>query len=512
MTALDDERQFEAPPRYTVWFAHLVYIVINLMGNLREFLVRLGLICNLVRHDKRKQMRDFPSLYSKIEQFYFTYVYLRIRYCTEFPVLGLPSVELTLQKRSRDDKWNYMYENESYKAINMGSYNYLGFAESEGPCADRTEEIIQKAGLGVASSRQEIGTTQLHIELEHLVAEFLGVEDALVFPQGFATNALNIPVLLDENTCVISDQQNHASLILGCRLGAPTTYIFKHNNMLSLESQLKKAVSKGSPKTNKPFSKIVIVVEGVYSMEGTIINLPAIIALKKKYNAYLYLDEAHSIGAVGPNGRGVVDYYGVDPRDIDILMGTFTKSFGSAGGYIAGEKRLIDYLRVNSHSFAYGGSMAAPVCTQILTSMRQIMSPMGKERIQRLAWNTRYFRAGMHKLGLIVMGSDDSPVVPILVLTPSHLSAFSRMAHDKGLAAAVVGFPATKLTEARVRFCVSASHTKDMLDKAIEIVDEIADVMHIRYSRRATPDWCWQFSHNDIKHVRIHDRKQNIKG
>lgn len=182
------------------------------------------------------------------------------------------------------------------------------------------------------------GTNPLHTELESLTAKFLGVEDAIVFGMGFATNSLNIPTLITPGCLVVSDEKNHASIILGLRLSGATPKVFKHNNMNDLERVLRESIIAGQPGSGKPWKKILIIVEGVFSMEGSIVKLPEIIALKKKYKAYVYLDEAHSIGATGPSGRGILEYYGVDPNDIDILMGTFTKSFGSAGGYIAGNK------------------------------------------------------------------------------------------------------------------------------------------------------------------------------
>ena len=192
--------------------------------------------------------------------------------------------------------------------------------------------------------------------------------------------------------------------------------VFKHGNIDHLEKLLRSAIIRGHPKTRRPWKKIMIVVEGVYSMEGTIVKLPEILALKKKYGAYIYLDEAHSVGAMGPNGRGVVDYYGLNPKvishrvlmrlspplktyaiplqDIDIMMGTFTKSFGSAGGYIAGPKKLIDYLKVHSQASCYPTSVSPPVAMQIVAAMKQIMNKecVGLQRIQRLADNSRYFR------------------------------------------------------------------------------------------------------------------------
>lgn len=274
-----------------------------------------------------------------------------------------------------------------------------------------------------------------------MTARFLGVEDAIVFGMGFATNSLNIPTLISPGCLVVSDEKNHASIILGLRLSGAVTKVFNHNSMKDLERVLQESIAAGQPKTGKPWKKILIIVEGVFSMEGSIVKLPEIVALKKKYKAYIYLDEAHSIGATGPSGRGVLDFYGVDPNDIDILMGTFTKSFGSAGGYIAGSKvriifstyvplssenhgflsfqKLINFLRVHSHAHCYASSMSPPVTQQILTSMKIIMgldgTNEGSKRIDQLARNTRYFRKRLAQIGVITYGHEDSPVVPMLV-------------------------------------------------------------------------------------------------
>lgn len=239
----------------------------------------------------------------------------------------------------------------------MGSYNYLGFAENNGPSSKAAIQSISDFNVASCSPRQEFGTLKCHIELEKLVAEFLGVEKAVTFGMGFATNSMNIPTLVGKGCLILSDELNHASLVLGSRLSGATIKVFKHNDTSDLEAKIKKAIIEGHPVTRRPWKKILIIVEGVYSMEGSIVRLPEIIEIKKKYKAYLYLDEAHSIGAVGPRGRGVVDFYGCDPKDVDILMGTFTKSFGSAGGYIAGKASLIDYLLDNSHSNCYASSM-----------------------------------------------------------------------------------------------------------------------------------------------------------
>lgn len=182
---------------------------------------------------------------------------------------------------------------------------------------------------------------------------------------------------------------------------------------------MREQIVNGQAKTRQPWKKIFIILEGVFSMEGSIVKLPEIIAIKKKYGAYIYLDEAHSIGATGRNGRGITDFYGVDPKDVDILMGTFTKSFGSAGGYIAGSKKLISFLKANSHAHNYAFSMCPAVTQQILTSMKIMMgldgTDEGKKRIDQLARNTRYFRKRLAQIGVITYGHENSPVVPMIV-------------------------------------------------------------------------------------------------
>jgi len=236
----------------------------------------------------------------------------------------------------------YRYTGHQTEVINAGSYNYLGFAQNSGPCATAASEAITGAGLSLCSTIKEVGMTSVHAELEKLVARFLGVEEAICFSMGFATNSMNVACLTDANSLIVSDRYNHASLIVGCRMSGATIKVFKHNDTRSLEKVLREAVAYGNPKSGRPYNKILIVVEGIYSMEGSISPLPEILALKKKYKAYLYLDEAHSIGAMGATGRGIAEYWGVDPaKDIDVMMGTFTKSFGSAGGYLAGSSEIV---------------------------------------------------------------------------------------------------------------------------------------------------------------------------
>lgn len=257
--------------------------------------------------------------------------------------------------------------------------------------------------------------------------------------------------------------------------------------MEDLEDKLRFAVAEGMPRTHRPWKKILIVVEGIYSMEGSIVRLPDIIQLKKKYKAYIYLDEAHSIGALGPHGKGVVDYFGLNPKDIDIMMGTFTKSFGAVGGYLGGSKNLVNHLRVSSHSAIYSSSMPPCVIQQVISSMKIMLGKdgtnEGKQRIDTLAWNTTYFRERLVEMGFIVYGNEHSPVVPILLFMPGKISCLSRECLKRGLGIVVVGFPATPIIESRARFCLSAAHTKEMLDKALDVLDEVGDLLKLKYSR-----------------------------
>ncbi|KAI1895321.1 hypothetical protein AGOR_G00105100 [Albula goreensis] len=479
---------FEETPMLVAVLTYMGYGILTIFGYLRDFLREWKIEkCHIAR--EREEQKDFVPLYQDFENFYTRNLYMRIRDSWNRPICSVPGAKVDLVERvSHDYNWTFDYTGRVVKdVINMGSYNYLGFAENTGLCAEAAAAVTTKYGVGVSSTRQEMGNLDRHEEMEKLVAKFLGVESAMAFGMGFATNSMNIPALTGKGCLILSDELNHASLVLGARLSGSTIRVFKHNNMQSLEKLLRDAIVHGQPRTHRPWKKILILVEGIYSMEGSIVRLPEVIALKKKYKAYLYLDEAHSIGALGPNGRGVVDYFGLDSRDVDIMMGTFTKSFGAAGGYIGGRKELIDYLRTHSHSAVYATSMSPPVVEQIITSMKCIMgedgTSVGRERIQQLGENTTYFRRKLQEMGFIIYGNDDSPVVPMMLYMPAKIGAFGREMLKRNIGVVVVGFPATPIIESRARFCISAAHTKEMLDMALSVISEVGDLLQLKYSR-----------------------------
>ncbi|XP_055028497.2 serine palmitoyltransferase 2 isoform X1 [Misgurnus anguillicaudatus] len=480
---------FEETPMLVAVLTYMGYGILTIFGYLRDFMREWKIEkCHIAR--EREEQKDFVPLYQDFEDFYTRNLYMRIRDSWNRPICSVPGAKFDLVERNSNDyNWTFEYTGRVVKdVINLGSYNYLGFAENTGACAAAAGEVTMKYGVGVASTRQEMGNLDRHEELEKQVASFLGVESAMAFGMGFATNSMNIPALAGKGCLILSDELNHASLVLGARLSCSTIRVFKHNNMQSLEKLLRDAIVHGQPRTHRPWKKILILVEGIYSMEGSIVRLPEIIALKKKYKAYLYLDEAHSIGALGPTGRGVVEYFGLDPKDVDIMMGTFTKSFGAAGGYIGGKKDLIDYLRTHSHSAIYATSMPPPVAEQIITSMKCIMgedgTSIGRSRIQRLAENTVYFRRRMREMGFIIYGNNDSPVVPMMLYMPAKIGAFGREMLKRNIGVVVVGFPATPIIESRARFCISAGHSKEMLDRALGVISEVGDLLQLKYSRR----------------------------
>ncbi|CDW52485.1 serine palmitoyltransferase 2 [Trichuris trichiura] len=448
----------EQAPLYIAVLTYFAYAMLIMTGYLRDFIRWCGLEQNKNAQELPSQ-RDFVPLYSDFESLYTRSVFMRIRDSWSRPICSAPGAEVTLLDRvTKDYGWTFEFTGRKRTVINLGSYNYLGFAENCGTCAEQVVKSIRDFGVGVCSSRQELGNQSIQKRLEELVAEFLGVEDAMCFPMGFATNSMTLPCLADKASLILSDELNHASLILGCRLSGARAVVFKHNDLVDLEKKLRDAIVYGQPRTHKPYAKIIIVVEGIYSMEGTIVRLPEIIRLKKKYKAYLYLDEAHSIGCLGNNGRGVCDYFSCDPNDVDVMMGTFTKSFASAGGYVGGKKELIDFLRLNNHSACYGSSISPPLAQQIISSMEVIMG-----------------RDGTNEGAL-----SRSLLLSLLIF----YYYFSREMLKRRVGVVVVGFPATPITLGRARFCISAAHTKEQLDQTILAVSEVGETLNLKLSRR----------------------------
>jgi serine palmitoyltransferase len=471
-------------PYYYLLTTYISYLVLIIFGHVRDF---FGMRFKEDSYRHLKSRNGYAALNSDFDNFYVRRLQMRINDCFRRPTTGVPGRYITLVDRTSDDfNQHFQLTGTTTQTLNMSSYNYLGFAQSEGPCADQVEETVKKYGLSTSSSRAEVGTSDLAIECENLIAEFVGKESAMVFSMGFGTNAAAFPALLGKGSLIISDELNHASIRFGSRISGAMIESFKHNDMKHLELKLREAISQGQPRTHRPWKKILVVVEGLYSMEGTMCNLPGLIRLKKQYKFNLFVDEAHSIGALGPRGRGVCDYFGIDPAEVDVLMGTLTKSFGANGGYIAGDKALIDKLRVTNAGTIYGESPNPAVLAQIISALRiingEIVPGQGEERLQRIAFNSRYLRLGLKRLGFIVYGHDDSPIIPLLLYNPAKMPAFSHEMLKRKISVVIVGYPATPLITSRARFCVSAAHNKDDLDRLLEACDEIGNVLQLKFA------------------------------
>ncbi|KAJ7701775.1 pyridoxal phosphate-dependent transferase [Mycena rosella] len=522
------------PPYYIVISTYISYLILICIGHIRDFLGK-RFYPRAYRHLMPQD--GYAPLNSDFDSFYTRRLKRRMDECFGQPVTGVAGRTIMLLDRySPDYNATQIFTGTRTRALNISSYNYLGFGQATGGCADAVEESIRRYGVSSAGARLAGGASDLHGQAEALVARFVGQEDALISSMGFATNSAYIPALVNKGCLVISDELNHASIRFGVRLSGANVRMFPHNDMGALENLLREAISQGQPKTHRPWKKILLIVEGIYSMEGTFADLPRIMELKQKYKFYLWVDEAHSIGAVGPHGRGVADYFGIAPRDIDILMGTFTKSFGAAGGYVAGNKALIDRLRVRGYLGAYGESMAPPVLAQVVSSIASIMGvappPLtsgsgstlrlvstapdldaytgpappallpawlpslgagaaGVTRVRRLAFNARYLHFALNKLGFITYGVPGSPIVPLLLFNPGKMIAFHRMmkAHATPIVVVVVSYPACSLMTTRVRLCVSGAHTKEDMDTVLRACDEIGDVLDLKHGLGKGERW-----------------------
>jgi serine palmitoyltransferase len=415
-----DEEQCPYP---TTVATFLSYFMLVFYGHVRDF---LGKIFFPAAYKHLRVFNGYAPLTGDFESLYTRRLYTRIRDCWHRTISGIPSRTLNLLERYSDDyNQTFKYTGRKKEFLNLSSYNYLGFAQGEGACADSVVKVLKTHSVGIGSSRAEVGTLDIHLELEKLVARFVGKDEAMIFNMGFATNALMIPAFAGKGSLIISDELNHTSLVFGSRLSQATIQKFKHNDPNDLERVLRTAISQGQPRTHRPWKKIIVIVEGLYSMEGSIVKLPEILALKPKYKFYLFVDEAHSIGALGPHGKGVCDFYGISPSEVDMLMGTFTKSFGAAGGYIAGSSELVRHFRNEGFGHVYAEPMPPPVVEQVSMSMKVILgedgTDEGQRRLKAIFDNSLYFMRELRKMGFIIYGDEGSPIVPLLLFQPGKI-------------------------------------------------------------------------------------------
>ncbi|KAL6659855.1 hypothetical protein ACP70R_002684 [Stipagrostis hirtigluma subsp. patula] len=456
------------------------YGLLFAFGQLRDFFRKL------VDWFKAKNVKGYAPICLGLEDFYVRRLYLRIQDCFGRPIASAPDAWFDVVERySNDNNKTLQRTSNTTRCLNLGSYNYLGFAAADEYCTPRVIDSLKKYSPSTCSVRVDGGTTKLHTELEELVARFVGKPAAILFGMGYVTNSAIIPCIIGKGGLIISDSLNHNSIVNGARGSGATVRVFQHNSPAHLEEVLREQIAGGQPRTHRPWKKIIVIVEGIYSMEGELCKLPEIIAVCKKYKAYTYLDEAHSIGAVGQSGRGVCELLGVDPADVDIMMGTFTKSFGSCGGYIAASKEIIQHLKHSCPAHLYATSMSPPAVQQVISAIQVILgedgSNRGAQKLARIRENSNFFRSELKKMGFEVLGDNDSPVMPIMLYNPAKIPAFSRECLRQKVAVVTVAFPATPLLLARARICISASHTREDLMKALDVISRVGDLVGIKY-------------------------------
>ncbi|CAB4275509.1 unnamed protein product [Prunus armeniaca] len=469
-----------AIPYLTALTTYFSYGLLFVFGQVRDFFRKF------IDWWSSSNLQGYAPICLGLEDFYIRRLYLRIQDCFNRPIASAPDAWFDVVERfSNDYNKTLKLTTKTSRCLNLGSYNYLGFAASDEYCTPRAIQTLKKYSPSTCSSRVDGGTTVLHNELEKRVASFVGKPAAIVFGMGYVTNSAILPVLMGKGRLIVSDSLNHNSIVNGARGSGASICVFQHNTPSHLEEVLREQIAEGQPRTRRPWKKIIVIVEGIYSMEGELCKLPEIIAICKKYKAYTYLDEAHSIGAVGKTGRGVCELLGVDTADVDIMMGTFTKSFGSCGGYIAGSEELIQYLKYTCPAHLYATSISPPAAEQIISAIKVILgedgSNRGAQKLARIRENSNFFRSELQKMGFEVLGDNDSPVMPIMLYNPAKIPAFSRECLKQNVAVVTVAFPATPLLLARARICISASHTREDLLKALEVFGRVGDLVGIKY-------------------------------
>jgi 8-amino-7-oxononanoate synthase len=351
------------------------------------------------------------------------------------------------------------------KVLMFGSNSYMGLTYDK-RIVEAAIAATRKYGTGCAGSRFLNGTLDLHVQLEKELAAFLGKEDCLVFTTGFTVNEGVIPTLVDRKDYIICDDRDHASIVDGRRLSFATQLKYKHNDMEALEKELKKC---------NPESVKLIIVDGVFSMEGDLAPLKEIVELKKKYNASIMVDEAHGMGVFGRQGRGVCDHFGVT-NDVDVIMGTFSKSFASLGGFVAADSDTINWIRHTCRSYIFQASCTPASAAAALEALHIFQNE--PERQENLWKITNYALESFRQAGFEI-GETESPIIPLYVRDTEKTFLSTKMAFDEGVFINPVIPPACAPQDTLLRFALMATHTKEQVDTAVEKLTKIFKTLEI---------------------------------
>jgi glycine C-acetyltransferase len=340
------------------------------------------------------------------------------------------------------------------RMLNMCSNNYLGFANDERLCR-AAKEAIDAYGVGPGAVRSIAGTMSLHIELERRIAAFKGTEAALSVQSGLNTNLAAIPLLMGKEDVIFTDELNHASIIDGCRLTKAKRVIFKHRDLASLKEGLEE---------NAEIEKKLIVTDGVFSMDGDLAPLPGIVDLAEEYGAIVMVDDAHGEGVLGRNGRGIVDHFDLHGR-VELECGTMSKAFGAMGGYIAGDAALIEYLRQRARPFLFSSAATPPDVAACIAAIDILEE--SDEPVRRLWDNVDWFKGALVEHGFDV-GQSETPITPVMLGEASTAWDFSKRLFEEDVFASAIAFPTVPRGLARIRVMLSAAHSREDLEFAVE--------------------------------------------
>ena len=355
--------------------------------------------------------------------------------------------------------------------INIASNNYLGLT-THPKLREAALAALKKYGVGSGAVRTVAGTMKIHMELEEKIARFKNVEACVVFQSGFTANAGTVSAILGKDDFIISDELNHASIIDGARLSRAKIKVFRHKDIAHAEELLKEVQNE--------FGHKLLITDGVFSMDGDIVPLPALCDLAEKYGAIMMVDDAHASGVLGRNGRGTVDHFNVHGR-VDVQVGTLSKAIGALGGYVCGSKDLIDFLYHRARPFLFSTSHPPSVAATCIAAFEVLEEE--PELIDKLWGNTRFFKKELGLLGFNIGGqttpASETPITPIIVGEGKLTMDFSRELFKEGVFATGIAFPTVPEGKARIRTIMSATHTQDQLSRVLEVLKKVGKRMGI---------------------------------